>query len=98
MARLKKGSLILSGLSGQIGKTLIIKQYSYGTVVTKFPDMTGVKFSNRQKDEHNKFKEAVAFAREVLRDEKKRNTYEKKLKKGQNVYQRVISEYLKAKR
>ena len=95
MARVKKSDILLSGLRGKIGNTLVIKQYAYGTVVTKYPDMSGVKWSQRQKGGHKKFKEAVAFAKAILKDEKKRKQYEKKLKKGQSVYHKVISEYMR---
>ena len=92
MARVKRPDILLSGLSGKVGT---IKQYQYGTVISKFPDMSGVKWTPKQKNGHSKFKAAVAFAKEVMRDEKKRKKYEKKLKKGQSVYHMVISEYMK---
>lgn len=39
MARVQ-GNDITASLSGKVGKQLIFKTYSYGTVVTRYPDMS----------------------------------------------------------
>jgi hypothetical protein len=48
---INNNNIIISGTSGQIGKQLVIKQYSFGTVVSKYPDMTNVKPSKKQLNE-----------------------------------------------
>ena len=93
MARSK--NLMLEGMSGAFGKQMVIKQYEYGTVVSRYPDMSGVKPSREQKQRRNRFKEAVAYAKGILNDPKKHAAYKKSLKKGETVYHKAIKEYLK---
>lgn len=92
MARTNKNPL-LQGVSGKIGGQLVIKQYSYGTVISAMPDMSKVKKSMRQKQEQNKFAKAVAYARSITRNPDKKAAYAKKLPKGQSVYHAAIKEF-----
>lgn len=93
MARVAK-STILNGISGRIGE-VVVKQYSYGSVVSKRPDMSRVKASVRQKKEQNRFKEAVAYAQSIIRHKEKKAAYAKRLKKGQSVYHEAIKEFMR---
>jgi len=94
MARVTKSSL-LEQISGAIGKQLVFKQYSYGTVVSAYPNMKRVKRSGFQKMKQSIFKDAVAYARTILHDPKKKKAFERKLKKGQSVYHSAIRAYMK---
>jgi len=93
MARVKN-NFLLQGVSGSIAE-LVIKQYSYGPVISKKPDMSQVKHSRLQKVKQSLFKEAVAYAQSINRDPKKKAAYAKKLKKGQTVFNAAVSEYMK---
>jgi hypothetical protein len=93
MARVPKKS-ILSKAKGKIGDEIVVKQYGYGTVITRCPDMSRVKRSALQKKENSLFKEAVKYAQGVIRDPKRKAEYSKKLKKGKSVYHAAIQEYL----
>ena len=42
-------SLLLPKMRGQIGKQIVVKQYGNKTVITKYPDMSGIKPSKLQK-------------------------------------------------
>jgi hypothetical protein len=97
MARVPKKS-ILNKAKGQIGKEIVVKQYNYGTVITRYPDMSKIKKSVLQKKEQSLFKEAVKYAQSIIRDPKKKAEYAKKLSKGKSVYHAAIQEYLKNKR
>ena len=88
-------SPVLEGLRGHIGKQLVFKRYGDKTVVTRYPDMSRVKRSHLQKASTGLFKEAVAYAQSILRDEKKRKTFAKKLRRGQTVYHAAISQFMK---
>jgi hypothetical protein len=57
--------------------------------------MSGVKHSPLQELKQSLFKEAVAYAHSVNRDPKKKTAYAKKLKKGETVFNKAISEYMK---
>ena len=99
MAHLKNNSP-LHGMSGRVGN-LIFKYYPQlnngkgKQVVSKFPDMKGIKPSPLQKLRRDVFAEAVAYARSVKRDPEKRAAYEKVLKPGQTVFNAALSSYLK---
>ena len=94
MARTDSNAL-LKGFSGAIGKQIVVKQYGDKTVITAYPDMGKVKASANQKVRRNVFAEAVAYAQAIITDPKKKSAYQKKLKKGQRVYQAAMSEYMK---
>ena len=100
MARTRKNDLLLSDIHGQLGKQLVVKQYDYGTVVTKYPDMSRVKRTSRQKQNNGRFKEAVLYAQSIIRNPDKRAAYVKKLarskktKATRSVYHAAISEFL----
>ena len=95
MAKLQN-NIVIHGLSGQIGKNLVVKQYAYGEVVSKFPDMGNIKPSKKQEEERSKFTKAVAFAQSVLNDTEKKLLYEKMLQPGQKLYHFVLKEYLRS--
>jgi hypothetical protein len=97
MARVKQNDII-DGLRGKVGKNVIYKTYSYGTVVTQYPDMSGVKRTARQKKSSKLFREAVAYAKAVIADPVKRRQYERKLAKGKTVYHAALSDYMKKNR
>lgn len=87
-------NIILKGVSGAVGKQMVVKQYAYGTVVTRYPDMSRVKPSRQQKQARSVFRDAVAYAQEILRSPAKMAGYKKGLKKGETVYHKAIKEYL----
>lgn len=88
----------MEGLSGQLGKSLVVKQYGTKVVVTKFPEMRDIKPSKLQKQQRSRFAEAVAYAQQINNDSALSKTYQKKLKKGQNVYQYALREFLKGEK
>ena len=77
-----KNNPFLQGVSGKIGNNLVVKQYSYGTVITAMPDMSRVKRTPLQKLKQKLFAEAVAYAKDISRNPTKKLTYAKKIKKG----------------
>jgi hypothetical protein len=92
MARLKRNSL-LNALQGTIGKEIVFKQYADKVVVSKFPDMSKVKTTKRQRQQRDLLKEANAYASAIKRDPKLRAKYEKKLKPGESVFHKAKKEF-----
>jgi len=82
-------------ISGTIGKNFVFKQYKDGEVVTKFPDMSRINASKGQRKQRNLFKEATAYAKDIISDPEKKNAYKEKTRKNQSVYNAAISEYMK---
>lgn len=90
-------SLLLRKMRGQIGKQIVVKQYGNKTVITKYPDMSGVKPSKLQKVKRKEFACAVAYARAIINNPAKKAAYAMKIKKGQTVYHFAIKEYYRKK-
>ena len=91
-----KNNQLLNNIQGNIGNQLVIKQYAYGTVVSKFPDMEHIKPSKKQKVERSKFRDAVAYAKSIIYNPEKKAAYQKKINPGQTVYNFALKEYLKS--
>jgi hypothetical protein len=52
-------------VSGAIGKKYVIKQYKKGQVVTRYPDMSGIVPSTKQKVRRRLFARAVRYAQSI---------------------------------
>lgn len=57
----------LSSIRGRVGD-LIYKHYSYGTVITRVPRMTHIKWSPAQRAHRQRVRDAANFCRTVLAD------------------------------
>ena len=93
MATGKKNILIRS-IRGRVGD-FIIKQYAYGTVITRRPDMSGAGSTKKQQAVRSRFKKAVAFAQSILANNEERKRY-KRIKGKGSAYNKAIAAYLKA--
>ena len=93
MAKLPKDNP-LDGARGGLGRELVIKQYDYGTVVTKYPDMSRVVRTPAQEAGSQLFKEAVAYAKQLVRDPQRKAAFAATLPPGKPVYQAVIRWYM----
>jgi hypothetical protein len=92
MALIKNNDL-LTGLGGAIGKQLVVRVRNGKTFVSKYPDMSKVRPSVKQRKEKSRFAKAVSFAKTIITNPAKKAAY--KVKKGQSVYNTAISDYLK---
>ncbi|MEK6794514.1 MAG: hypothetical protein AABZ39_07040 [Spirochaetota bacterium] len=91
-------SVIIKDLYGSAGNTVFRRTRSGTVTVMKRPDMSKVKWTKDQQAARERFRQAVAYAREVMRDPKKRSEFEKKAKKtGRTVYHLAITEYFRKK-
>jgi hypothetical protein len=90
----KELPLSLKLISGAIGKEFVIKHYKDGVVKTKYPDMSGIVASTRQRKCRNLFKEAVAYAKDVITDSERKTCWQKKLRKRNAVYNAAIQEFM----
>jgi hypothetical protein len=90
-----KDSIIVEGLSGQVGGVLL-KNYRYGTVISKMPDRSKVKLTIHQKKLNTNFQQGVEYARSIINDPVKKKQFEKQARrKHTSVYHYVLAQYLK---
>jgi len=89
---ISKDNLIMHGTSGHVGKQLVFKNCKGKTIVTKFPDMSGVVPSENQLREKSRFGDAVRFAQGIIGDPARKAAY--KAAEGRSVYHTAITDYL----
>jgi hypothetical protein len=94
MARVPKNSLF-STLRGSIGKEVVFKQYGDKTVVSKVPDMEGLKATPLQRVQREKMKAAQAHWREIKLNAALKAFYAKDLQPGERLYNKVIGEFMR---
>ena len=91
-------SPLVKDIRGQIGDYVFRRTHTGELIMTKKPDMSRVKWSKAQKEQRQRFKEAVAYAKSALADPKVRAKYEKRAAR-QNKRPRdlAISDYFKGR-
>ncbi|MCU7550923.1 hypothetical protein OCK74_17515 [Chitinophagaceae bacterium LB-8] len=96
--------LLLGIIRGSIGKCFVVKHYRANKkkkwkkriIVTRYPDMSGIVASEKQRVRRDLFKEAVVYAQWILSDAERKETFRKTLprKKRKHVYQAAIRLYM----
>jgi len=94
MAKISR-NILLRGLSGSIDKTIVVKNYRGKTVVCKYPRMQQKERSEKQKRQAERLKEAVAFARGVLKNENLSAKYLPRAKKTLSLYHYLVQLHMK---
>jgi hypothetical protein len=92
--------LLLLMIRGAVGKSFVVKHYRGGRiVVTRFPDMSKVMASGKQRVRRDLFREAVVYAQWIIGDEERKQAFRKTLprKKRGKVYQAAIQLYMRMK-
>lgn len=95
MSKIEVNALV-NAFRGRLGN-IILKKYASGIVVSKRPDRSKVKLSKNQKKANGLFKEAVAYAKAVIKDPEQRKAYEVNLQPGKTVYHTALADYLRKK-
>jgi hypothetical protein len=91
---INSNNIIINGTSGHIGKQVVVKQYSFGSVVTKYPDMSNVIPTKKQLKEKGRFAKAVVFAQGIINNPQQKMEWQQKLPEGKKVYHAAIQWYL----
>lgn len=87
-------NLITENLSGKVGN-VIFKNYGNKTIISKYPNMSNVVRTEKQKENQLKFKAAQAYAKSILSDPAQKLAFAKTIPKEKKVYHAAISKYLK---
>src|SRR5262245_558586 len=92
-------SPLVKDIRGQLGDFVFRRSRSGKLFMYNKPDMSRVKWTKAQKEQRQRFKEAVAYAKAALADPKIRAKYEKRAAR-QNKRPRdlAISDYFKGKK
>ncbi len=85
----------LKKIRGRIGR-FVYRILDGEQIVSQVPDMSGVKWSPAQVAHRQRFREAVAHAKAMMRDEKLKAAYVRKAaRKGMRPFDLAVSEYFK---
>jgi hypothetical protein len=82
------------GFRGAIAKTVVVKQYAGKTVLTAYPDMSGVKPSIKQGERRSAFAQAVAYAQSINNDPLQKASWSARIGEGRSVFHAALAEYL----
>jgi len=91
---ISKNNIVTETLSGKVGN-IIFKNYGNKTVISKYPDMSNVVKTEKQKENQLQFRAAQAYAKSILSDPEKKLAFTKTIPKDKTVYHAAISKYLK---
>jgi len=80
------------------GKSYILRIQGEEIFIRKYPDMSHVNWTERQKEQRSLFAEAQAYAKEFLSDQARAKAYRETLKPGKRAYNQLIAEYMTRKK
>lgn len=86
---------LLKGYSGHIEKTVVVKQYTDKIVLTAFPDMSNIVFTESQLQEQSRMARAAAFASAVVKDPVQKAAWAARFPPGASIYHSIIAELLR---
>lgn len=92
MARVRR-NIIIKGVSGNIERKVVLKQYGDATVVSSFPDMSNVTLTEKQKKENRRFSEAMAYAKSQMADPLCKAEYRARTKGMQRAHNVAIADF-----
>ena len=90
--------LLLMLIRGAIGKKFVVKHYKgRKIVITKYPDMSGIVPSAKQKACRALFREAVVYAKWIVEDAERKEAFRNDLprRKRKRVFQAAVQMYMR---
>ncbi len=91
---ISKNNIVTDSLSGKVGN-VIFKIYGDKTVVSKYPDMSGVVKTEKQLENQYLFKAAHFQAKSMLADPIRKAEFVKTLPEGKIAYYAAVSKCMK---
>jgi len=89
-------SFLWKKMSGHLGKQVVFKQYGDKTVVSKYPDMSRRKLTEKQKKVNEMMEEATYYAKHIMADAELKADAQVRLDVLSNrLYPALISEYFR---
>jgi len=82
-------------VSGAIGKKYVIKQYRNKQVVTRYPDMSRIVPTTKQKVRRRLFARAVRYAQSIYWKEELKAEWKRKLRRPRRLFQALMKQYYK---
>ena len=80
-------------IRGAIGKRFVIKHYTYGVVMTRYPDMKNIIPSEAQKMSRRLFRKAVKYAQSIYADPLLKEHKRRMLRRPKRLFQVLMKEW-----
>jgi hypothetical protein len=92
-------NVLLKLLSGQMNNEIVFKQYGEKTIISKYPDMSNVKFTDKQLQVQEKMADAHYRAKGIMANEELASAAQVRLNVTRNkLYTALIKEYFKSQK
>jgi uncharacterized membrane protein len=97
----RNSNILTHGLRGTVGKSIVFKRVNGRDITAAYPDRDHIQYTKKQAVYQNIFKQAAAYASDILHDPEKKRAYEKKIRNGErserekNVYHYAVQEFMK---
>ena len=82
-------------IRGAIGKRFVIKHYSYGVIMTRYPNMKNIIPTEAQKLRRRLFKKAVKYAQSIYANPAMKEEMRRILRKPKRLFQALMKEWFK---
>ena len=82
-------------IRGAIGKRFVIKHYSYGIIMTRYPNMKNIIPSEAQKQRRRMFRKAVKYAQSVYANSALKEEMRKILRRPKRLFQALMKHWFK---
>ena len=89
----KRLPLIYRMIQGAIGKRFVIKHYSYGIIMTRYPNMKNVIPTQKQKLRRRLFRKAVQYAQSIYADPVLKEKKRRMLRRPKRLFQALMKEW-----
>jgi hypothetical protein len=91
-------NLMIDDVRGKIGGLVLRRAPSGKLILSKAPDMSRVKWSKAQKENRQRFKQAVAYSKAAMAEPNVRAHYQKEAaEQGKRPYDLAVSDFLRGK-
>lgn len=89
---------IVTDVRGKVGEFVFRRTHTGKVILSKAPDMSNVKWSEAQKTHRQRFKEAVAYAKDAMAVPEVRAVYEKMAaEQHKRPFDMAVSDYFKGR-
>lgn len=88
------GEALTNGFSGKLGKQVVFRQRNGKTIICNYPQKSKKPLSDLQKNQHKRFADAVAYAKEAISDDIQRAALVNRAGKGMSACNLAVKDYL----
>lgn len=89
-----KNNIVTEGLSGKLGNTIVFRQWGGKTVVAVKPTSTKREPTEKQKEQHLRFRKGSRYAQQAIQNPTLKAAYQQETRGGQSAYNVAMADFL----